>query len=241
MRASQPYVLSLAALLSAAVAVAIYPASSAPKPSTTQASTMDAMVRSPAAYQSGALSVSRGLPRSVTVRPGDTLSGIAGNVYKDVSDWPALCDRNHLPDCDRIYAGQGLRVPRHPSRYRAPAPPAPVVAAAPVQTPAPQPPPAAPPVQSAPAPVSSSGINWGPIAQCESGGNWADDTGNGFYGGLQFTITTWLAYGGGAFAPSANLASAGDQITVANRIAFTGWNGTPPQGMGAWPVCGAKG
>jgi hypothetical protein len=77
-------------------------------------------------------------------------------------------------------------------------------------------------------------VNWSAIAACESGGNWSTSTGNGFYGGLQFTEGTWLANGGGQYAPSANLASPSEQITVAERVLAS-------QGIGAWPVCGANG
>nr|WP_268234569.1 transglycosylase family protein [Knoellia flava] len=59
---------------------------------------------------------------------------------------------------------------------------------------------------------------WDRIAQCESGGNWSINTGNGYYGGLQFDIRTWLGAGGGDFASRADLASRAEQITVANRV-----------------------
>ena len=59
---------------------------------------------------------------------------------------------------------------------------------------------------------------WDRIAQCESSGNWSINTGNGYYGGLQFDIQTWLGAGGGQFAPRADLASRAEQITVANRV-----------------------
>jgi uncharacterized protein YabE (DUF348 family) len=81
--------------------------------------------------------------------------------------------------------------------------------------------------------ASSSGLNWDAVAACESGGDWSINTGNGFYGGLQFTISTWDAYGGQAYAPRADLASREDQIAVAERV-YAG------QGAGAWPVCGAN-
>ena len=84
------------------------------------------------------------------------------------------------------------------------------------------------------APAPSGGVNWSAIAACESGGNWSASTGNGFYGGLQFTEGTWLANGGGQYAPSANLATPAEQIAVAQRVLAT-------QGIGAWPVCGAGG
>jgi hypothetical protein len=90
------------------------------------------------------------------------------------------------------------------------------------------------PVATAPAPASSGGVNWNAIAQCESGGNWSTNTGNGFYGGLQFTEGTWLANGGGQYASSANQATAAQQIAVANNVLAS-------QGIGAWPVCGANG
>jgi uncharacterized protein YabE (DUF348 family) len=65
--------------------------------------------------------------------------------------------------------------------------------------------------------VANAGM-WDRIAQCESGGNWHINTGNGYYGGLQFLTSTWLGYGGGDFAPRADLASREQQITVANRV-----------------------
>jgi uncharacterized protein YabE (DUF348 family) len=83
------------------------------------------------------------------------------------------------------------------------------------------------------APVSTSGLNWDAVAQCESGGNWHINTGNGFYGGLQFDYSTWLAYGGGAYAPRADLASRDEQIAVATRL----YNA---RGSSPWPVCGAN-
>jgi resuscitation-promoting factor RpfB len=87
---------------------------------------------------------------------------------------------------------------------------------------------------AAPAPAAStSGLNWDAVAACESGGNWAINTGNGFYGGLQFDYGTWLAYGGGAYAQTANLASREEQITVATRLYAA-------RGSSPWPVCGAN-
>jgi LysM repeat protein len=77
-------------------------------------------------------------------------------------------------------------------------------------------------------------VNWDAIAQCESGGNWSISTGNGFYGGLQFTKGTWRAYGGGKYAPTANKASRSEQIAIAEKVLHG-------QGIGAWPVCGKKG
>src|SRR6478752_7317911 len=59
---------------------------------------------------------------------------------------------------------------------------------------------------------------WDKVAQCESTGNWSIDTGNGFYGGLQFTSSTWAAYGGTAYAPQANQATKDQQITIAEKV-----------------------
>lgn len=84
----------------------------------------------------------------------------------------------------------------------------------------------------APAPVSNSGLNWDAVASCESGGDWSINTGNGFYGGLQFDSSTWLAYGGGAYASRADLATREQQIAVATRL----YNA---RGSSPWPVCGA--
>ncbi|MFF3113627.1 transglycosylase family protein [Kitasatospora sp. NPDC057904] len=74
---------------------------------------------------------------------------------------------------------------------------------------------------------------WDSVAQCESGGDWGINTGNGFYGGLQFTSSTWKAFGGTAYAAQANQASKGQQIAVAEKVLAS-------QGPGAWPVCSKK-
>ena len=73
--------------------------------------------------------------------------------------------------------------------------------------------------------------DWDGVAECESGGNWRINTGNGFYGGLQFSAGTWAAYGGLAYAPRADLATKDQQIAVAERT-------LAGQGAGAWPSCG---
>jgi len=80
--------------------------------------------------------------------------------------------------------------------------------------------------------ASADSVNWTAIANCESSGDWAANTGNGFYGGLQFTESTWLAYGGGSYAQYAYQASESQQIAVAENV-------LAGQGIGAWPVCGA--
>ncbi|WP_436493487.1 transglycosylase family protein [Actinokineospora sp. HUAS TT18] len=86
------------------------------------------------------------------------------------------------------------------------------------------------PMAFAAAPASADTVNWDAIAQCESGGNWSINTGNGYYGGLQFSPSTWRAYGG---TGSAHTASREEQIRVAE-------NTLKGQGIGAWPVCGKR-
>ena len=79
--------------------------------------------------------------------------------------------------------------------------------------------------------ANAAGTVWDRVAACESGGNWSINTGNGFYGGLQFSRSTWAAYGGLAYAPRADLASKQAQIAVAEQT-------LADQGPGAWPTCG---
>lgn len=74
---------------------------------------------------------------------------------------------------------------------------------------------------------------WTCLAECESGGRWNANTGNSFYGGLQFTQSTWEAYGGLKYAPRADLASRTEQITVAEKV-------LDDQGWGAWPACSKR-
>lgn len=77
--------------------------------------------------------------------------------------------------------------------------------------------------------ADASSVNWDAIAQCESGGNWHINTGNGYYGGLQFTESTWIAEGGRKYASRADLASRSEQIAVAQGMSLSNW-----------PVCGKK-
>jgi resuscitation-promoting factor RpfA len=81
--------------------------------------------------------------------------------------------------------------------------------------------------------AAADGGVWDRIAQCESGGNWHINTGNGYYGGLQFSAGTWRAYGGTAYAPTADRASREAQTAVAAKVQHA-------QGWGAWPVCSAR-
>jgi len=183
-------------------------------------------------------------PASYTVHQGDTLSAIAAHSYGNSADWPAVwwVNRHQVSNPNVLLVGQRLRLPAsghvtaamaHAAQAAIPAPPPPPPSPAsttPVSDSQPAPSAGAP--VSTPAPASSAGgADWNAIAACESGGNWSINTGNGFYGGLQFTQQTWLGYGGGQYAPSANLATPSEQISVGQRV-------LAGQGIGAWPVCG---
>lgn len=84
---------------------------------------------------------------------------------------------------------------------------------------------------TAPAAQAATPAQWEQVAQCESGGNWSINTGNGYYGGLQFSAQTWSGHGGGEFASTADQATRDQQIQVAERVLQS-------QGPGAWPNCG---
>ena len=83
------------------------------------------------------------------------------------------------------------------------------------------------------APAVANGGVWDSIAQCESGGDWSINTGNGYSGGLQFDPGTWAAHGGTQYAPDASQATREQQIAVAEKIQAS-------QGWGAWPACTSK-
>src|SRR6201988_763822 len=85
------------------------------------------------------------------------------------------------------------------------------------------------PLMLSTATAQADAVNWDAIAQCESGGNWASNTGNGHFGGLQFNQATWTSNGGRG---SPATASREEQIRVAENVLHT-------QGIGAWPRCGA--
>jgi hypothetical protein len=84
------------------------------------------------------------------------------------------------------------------------------------------------------APAVSSGGAWDSLAKCESGGNWAINTGNGYYGGLQFDARTWAAYGGTQYAPLPHQATREQQIAVATKMRDA------RGGYSAWPACSRK-
>jgi LysM repeat protein len=169
----------------------------------------------------------------VTIQKGDTLSGIA-NEHQ--TTYIRLFDANdYIVDPDLIYPGKNLRIPAQdeqlPSR---PLPANQIVenSAANSQAPA-KPAPLASATNKVPAAAVNTGSVWDRLAVCESGGNWSINTGNGYYGGLQFTLSTWLANGGGAYASRPDLATRDQQIAIASKIqAGRGWS--------PWPACSAK-
>ncbi len=102
-----------------------------------------------------------------------------------------------------------------------------------IPTPRATPKPASKPTVPAKPPAISGGAVWDRLAQCESGGNWSINTGNGYYGGLQFGLGTWAGYGGTAYASRPDLASREEQIAVAERLRAA-------RGYSPWPACAAK-
>lgn len=168
----------------------------------------------------------------IVVKSGDTLSRIAKD--NDTTYQRIFYANKIIEDPDLIYPDSRLRIPANdeilaeralPSRAPAPAPGSYGNAIAPRTNYAPR-------SQPAPAP-SDAGISggvWDSLAACESGGNWAINTGNGFYGGLQFTLSSWRAAGGQGYP---NQASKSEQIARAKILQSR-------QGWGAWPACTAK-
>ncbi len=104
----------------------------------------------------------------------------------------------------------------------------------PAPEPKPEPAPEPAPAPAAAPPASTSSGPWDALAQCESGGNWAINTGNGYYGGLQFLQSTWLAYGGGTYASLPSDASREAQIAIATKLRDASG------GYGPWPACAAS-
>jgi LysM repeat protein len=174
--------------------------------------------------------------QKVTVEPGDYLTKIA---EENGSTAQRLFDANtKIENPDLIYPGDELRVPSADEVLESrpmPAVSAPVAAPAPapvVAQAAPSPVVASPAPRQAAAPTAAvaGGSVWDQIAACESGGNWAINTGNGYYGGLQFTLSSWRAAGGSGLPSDA---SREEQIARAQTLQSM-------QGWGAWPACTAK-
>jgi outer membrane biosynthesis protein TonB len=172
--------------------------------------------------------------------PVELAGFVPAPVAPPADDAPASPDAPPAPDAPNAApvadaAPAPADLPPAPDAPPAPAPdapPAPEAPEAPAPAPeAPAPADDAPAPEEAPAPKRAYSVNWDAIAGCESGGNWAISTGNGYSGGLQFTSSTWRSNGG---AGSPNGASREEQIRVAENVLHS-------QGIGAWPVCGRRG
>lgn len=160
----------------------------------------------------------------VEVKPGDFLAKIA---EENNTTYPRLYDANtQISDPNLIYPGDKLRIPRPDEQLTSRT----VVVNQPVnqyksttkkttQT----------PKTTAFTPVSDGSV-WDRLAQCEAGGNWAINTGNGYYGGLQFTLGSWRAVGGTGYP---HQASREEQIARGKMLQAR-------QGWGAWPACTSK-
>jgi LysM repeat protein len=166
--------------------------------------------------------------KKVTVKQGDSLSKIAKKAK--LSSWRPIWDLNkkiHHPNL--IHPGQKLLLPVKGEKVKhRPLPALAVTRAVSTERSA------APASSSGRATVtrsaSAGGSVWDRLAQCESGGNWGINTGNGYSGGLQFAQGTWAANGGSG---SAHNASRAEQIRVAERVRAS-------QGWGAWPACSSR-
>lgn len=174
-------------------------------------------------------------PKTVTVNPGDNLSAISEANQSTVER--VYSANTDVENPDLIFPGQNLRIPTAEENLTIRPLPASSITAqttAAVATPAaPAAPVAAAPSYSAPvaaaAPVASGSV-WDSLAACESGGNWSINTGNGYYGGLQFSLGSWQAVGGSGLPSNA---SREEQIARAEALLAR-------QGWGAWPACTAK-
>ena len=157
------------------------------------------------------------------VRPGDTLAVIAQKFgYDGENAWRRIFNANpKLADPDLIVPGQRLAVPDRGERVE----PRPLPQTAPV----PGDTATATGVAATPSATPSGGV-WSALAACESGGNWAANTGNGYYGGLQFSLSSWQAVGGTGYPHEA---SAATQIAMGQRLQVS-------QGWGAWPSCASQ-
>jgi LysM repeat protein len=170
--------------------------------------------------------------KKVTVAQGDTLSKIAKKAK--LSSWRPVWDLNKkIKHPNLIYPGQKLLLPAKGEKVKHRPLPAMVVtrvvsserSAAPVTSSS-----SRRSTATRPAAAPAGGSVWDRLAQCESGGNWSINTGNGYSGGLQFAPGTWAAHGG---TGSAHNASRAEQIRVAERVRAS-------QGWGAWPACSSK-
>lgn len=166
-------------------------------------------------------------PIIVEVQKGDYLAKIASahqTTYLRI-----YYANTGINDPDVIYAGQKVRIPAADEQLTERPLPG---AAAPTPVASPQPAAAAPKTtpKRVAAPAAVSGGVWDRLAACESGGNWSINTGNGYYGGLQFSLGSWQGVGGSGYPHQASKA---EQIVRAEQLLAR-------QGWGAWPACSAK-
>jgi hypothetical protein len=171
--------------------------------------------------------------KTYEVKPGDTLVAIAGK--QGLESWRSIYDANaSIKNPDLIFVGQRLVIP--PKGAKLAHRPLPTLQPVEVRQWRSAPQSASQPRRHSDGSGSrrtasvAGGSVWDRLAQCESGGNWSTSTGNGFYGGLQFTTGSWRAAGGSGMP---NQASREEQIRVAQRL-------QQQQGWGAWPTCSAK-
>lgn len=172
-------------------------------------------------------------PVTVQIQPGDSLAKI-GAAHN--TTYQRLYDANtYVEHPDLIYPGNELRIPAAEEQLESR--PLPANAHPPAETPKPAttkpvaaPARAAAPVAKPVANYASGGSVWDSLAKCESGGNWAINTGNGYYGGLQFSLSSWRAVGGSGLPSEA---SREEQIVRGEMLKAR-------QGWGAWPSCSAK-
>ena len=158
------------------------------------------------------------------VEAGDTLATIAEKFgYRGENAWRRIFDANEkIENPDLIVPGQRLTVPAKGEdvpRRRLPG----TEAASRSAT-------SSTDTTTATAPAAPAGSVWTSLAACESGGNWAANTGNGYYGGLQFSLSSWQAVGGTGYPHEA---SAATQIAMGQRLQAS-------QGWGAWPSCASQ-
>ena len=165
-------------------------------------------------------------PVVVTVQPGDYLQKVA--TENGTTPERLFAANTEIERPDLIFPSQQIRIPEATEVLPERAMPAPVVVAAPVVAKAAEP--ARSPRAVSAAPAVGDGSTWDRLAACEAGGNWAINTGNGYYGGLQFTASSWRAVGGSGLPSDA---SREEQIMRGQMLqARSGW--------GAWPACSAK-
>ena len=161
--------------------------------------------------------VVRGSCGAVSATPRGGMPGLVDAVVSAAAHAACGLGEPSVADVGRTgAAGVDLDAPAHPGTTRKP-------------TARPAPRPTRAPAVAAPA----EGV-WDRLARCESSGDWAIDTGNGYYGGLQFDVTTWNGFGGREFAPRADGATRAQQIAVAARVRDA------RGGYGSWPACAAK-